>query len=853
MKHFVVAAVLSVLSATSLFGQTPAPRPPGQQGGSPQTPAPGQRPPGQRPPGQQGAPAQPPAAGPGEIRGTVVDAASNAPVPSASVEVWSAADSALVAGAIARPDGTFRIQGLRPGAYYLRVSMMGYGPQRTGQITVAAASPRANAGNIGLERRAVALEALTVEADRPAVSIAPDRNSYSIRDVAPAATTASEVLESVPSVHVDADGKVSLRGNENVVVQINGRPSPIRGQQLAGYLRQLPANTLDRVEVIPNPSARYDPEGMAGIINIVLKQNVDLGLSGGLSLAASTADRYTGSGNLGYQAGAATWFISYGFNADARNQRGLNDRTRLGAQRAPVSFTEQDTRGAQGATGHNFSGTLDYRLGRRDVVSNALMLNGRGSTDETLSEYNELDGTRLLLAAYERVRDSRADNWMGDYTLAWKRTIEPRTHELGAEVRLNANNEDDRTALWRQTAPGGAQSDGEIHQTDARQYQVSGQVDYTRGLAARTKLETGYKGTARFMDRDFTVMSDPLGTGAWVRDDRSNALEFDETVNAVYGVLSHGTGKLELQGGLRAEYATRDFSLADAGESFPHSYTSFFPSGLASYNLSDNTQVKVSYSRRIRRPGTQELNPFPTFFDLQNVFVGNPRLDPEYTDAVELGLQHSGKLGSVQLSPFYRRTTDVIRFIIDTDDVVSGREVTSISFKNLDTGNSWGADVNGTLRLGQKFNGLAAFNVFKMVTEGTSGESAVSSDAVTWSVRFNATFNLTRRTAFQTMYSYRAPMQVEGGKFDAVSLAQLILRQKMFGERMNLTLRVSDPFNTMRFRLRAADDNLIQLTERAFTSRAVHLSVQYNFGRPPRVRQPTQEEQPAGGTPFGGG
>ncbi len=825
MKRLFAVIALSVLSAAPALAQTP----------------------GQRPPGQQ----QPPAAGPGEIRGTVVDSESNAPVPSASVEVWSTADSALVAGAIARPDGTFRIQGLRPGTYQLRVSMMGYGPQRTGQLTVAPASPRVNAGNIGLAKRALVLETIGVEAERPAIAIAPDRNSYSTRDVAPAATTASEVLESVPSVQVDADGKVSLRGNENVVVQINGRPSPIRGEQLAGYLKQLPANTLDRVEVIPNPSARHDPEGMAGIINIVLKQNVDLGLSGGLTLAASTADRYTASGNLGYQQGPATWFMSYGFSSDDQGQNGLNNRTRLGAQRTPLSFTEQDIRGSNANGGHNFNGTLDYRLGERDVLSNALMLNLRGSTNEALSAYSELDGARIVLDAYERVRDSRTDNWMADYTLAWKRTIEPRTQELQAEVRATTNSEDDRTTLWRQPTEGGAFTDAEDNQTDARSYQLTGQVDYTRGLDERTKLETGYKGTARFLDRDFTVQRDVMGTGVWVRDDLSNALEFDETVNAVYGVLSHGTGALELQGGLRAEYATREFSLANSGESFPHDYTSFFPSGLASYNLSDQTQVKLSYSRRIRRPGTQELNPFPTFFDLQNVFLGNPQLSPEYTDAIELGLQHSGQLGSVQLSPFYRRTTDVIRIVIDTDDVVAGREVTSVSFKNLDTGSSWGADLNGTLRLGQRFNGLAAFNVFKMVTEGTSGESSLSSDAVTWSARFNGTFNVTPRTALQAMYFYRAPMNIEGGQFDAIAFANVAVRQKFYGERMTVSLRVSDPFNTQRFRIRAGDDNIIQLTERAFTSRALHLGVQYNFGRPPRLRQPRQDQPQDSGSPFG--
>ena len=825
-RLFLAAAALTALCAgTPLPAQTPAQRPPG---------------------------AQPPAAGPGEIRGTVVDAESSAPVSSASVEVWSTADSALVAGAIARPDGSFHIQGLRPGTYQLRVSMMGYGPQRTAPITLAAASPRANAGSIGLSRRAVTLEAVAVTAEASAISIAPDRNTYSAREVAPAATNASEVLEGVPSVQVDSDGKVSLRGNENVVVQINGRPSPIRGEQLAGYLRQLTANTLDRVEVIPNPSARHDPEGMAGIINIVLKQNVDLGLSGGLSLAASTADRYTGSGNLGYQQGPATFFVSYGFNTEDQVMAGVNDRTRLGAQRAPLSFTEQDLRGNSGNYGHNLNTTLDYRLGDRDVVSNGLLLNWRGGTDESLSAYSELDGTRLLLAAYERVRDSRTDNWLADYTLAWKRTLEPQRHELSAEVRFNRSGEDDHTTLWRQPTRGGSLTDAEQNDTDARSDQLTAQVDYTRTLAERTKLETGYKGTARWLDRDFTVQLDPLGTGTWMRGALSNALEFDETVNAVYGVLSHGTAAWELQAGLRAEYATREFSLADQDESFPYDYASLFPSAMASYGLSDNTQVKASYSRRIRRPGSQELNPFPVFFDLQNVFLGNPQLSPEYTDAIELGLQHSGRLGNVQFSPFYRRTTDVIRIVVNTADSVAGREATSVSFRNLDTGSSWGADLNGTLRVGQRFNGLAAFNVFKMVTEGGSGESSLSSDAVAWSVRFNGTYNVTPRTALSAAWFYRAPMNIEGGRFDAMNFANVAVRQKLYGDRMTLSLRLTDPFNTQRFRIQAGDDNVIQLTERTFTSRAVHLGVQYNFGRPPRLRQPRQDDQPQGGTPFGG-
>jgi ferric enterobactin receptor len=605
--------------------------------------------------------------------------------------------------------------------------------------------------------------------------------------------------------------------------------------------------------VIPNPSARQDPEGMAGIINIVLKQNVDLGLSGGFTVAASTSARYTASGNLGWQQGPATLFASYGFNSDDRDTRGINDRTRLGSLGTPLSFTNQALLGSAGASGHNFNGSIDYRLTPKDVLSSALLLNVRGSSDESLSDYSELDATQALLARYERIRDSDADNRLLDYTLAFKRTLVPQRHELSGEVRVNRVRDLDVTDLWRQPLGGGARVDAEIDRTEAVSWQVTAQTDYTRPLGPRGKLETGYRGYSRWLDRDYTVRTDPLGTGNYAPSDLSNALELDESVNAAYAVLSRTVGRFDLQGGLRGEYATRDFTLASTGQHFPHNYFSLFPSGIASLKVGEKDVVKASYSRRIRRPGTQELNPFPVFFDLQNVFLGNPELDPEYTDAVELSWQHSARIGSLQVSPFYRRTSNVIRFIINTADSVAGREVTSISFQNLDHGTSWGADVNANARFGQVFNGFAAFNVFKLVTEGGGGESSLSSNAVSWSARGQGTYNLSPRTAITAQYFYRAATPIERGRFEAMGIANFSVRQKVMGEKASLTLRVSDPFNGTLFRVRAGDDNVIQLTERTFNNRALHVVFQYNFGRPPRIRQPSQDSQPQpAGTGFPG-
>jgi ferric enterobactin receptor len=799
--------------------------------------------------------AQIPAAGPGEIRGTVVDAETGAPLAAASVAVLSRADGTLVTGAVARADGTFRIEGLRPGAYLLRVSTIGYGPLTTEEVTIAAASPRVSLGSIRLTKAAIAVDGVEVSVERSAVVLAPDRNIYRAREIAPAGGTASEILGNVPSVHVDAEGKVSLRGNENVVVQINGRPAPLRGAQLAAYLQQLPGTMVDRVEVVPNPSARYDPDGMAGIINIVMKQDVDLGISGGLTLSAATADRYNGSGNLGYQRGPLTVTTSYGFNWDQRLTTGTDERARLGAARAPLSFTDQAMSGEAENGGHNLSNNIDFRLNARDLLTSALVVNRRSATDISLTQLSLFDGSRLPTDRYDRSRDAENSGWMVDYALGFRRTWQPQKHELSTELRYNQTGDSDRTDLWRQpigigtSAASAARMDGEVNETEASGRQLTAQADYTRTLAARTKLETGYKGYARWMDRDFTVLRDPTGGGSWERSNLSNAFEFDEQVHAAYGVLSHGIGKWELQGGLRTEYAGRDFSLAGA-DSYGHDYTSLFPSAVIAFNPAQGTQLRGSYSRRIRRPGTWELNPFPVFFDVNTVFVGNPALNPEYTDAIELGVQRSGKLGSVQLSPFYRRTTDIIRFVVNTDDAIDGRNVTSVRFQNLTTGSSWGTDVNGSVRRGP-FQGFASFNVFKMVTEGGTAQSAISSDAVSWMGRVNGTVNFSPNTSVQAMYFYRAPMNIEGGRFGAMSMTNLSLRQKV-NQRTTLSLRVADPFNTMRFRVDAGNDNLTQLTERSFNSRAVHLTLQYNFGQAPRIRQRAPAPQPEAGPGFPG-
>jgi outer membrane receptor protein involved in Fe transport len=797
--------------------------------------------------------AGPPPSGPGEIRGTVATGETNEPLQHAGVAVRSAADSSIVSGAITEADGSFHIRGLRPGTYFVRVTLIGFAPQRR-EVSITPAAPAQNLGIISMSRVAVALQGVEVVEESPTMTIEPDRNAYRAKEVAPTASNASDVLENIPSVSVDGEGKVSLRGNENVAIQINGRPSPVRGTQLASYLKSLPANIVERIEVIPNPSAKYDPEGMAGIINIVLKAETDLGLSAGLTAGMAETDRYNVAGNVGYQSGPITLFTNLGINGDDRGITGVNDRERYDDLDALTSVTEQDVLGRQGGNSQNFNANLDYRITPKTTWSNVFSFNNRDFDDLSVITYSELDANRDRIDFYNRPRNNYSKGNVFDYTMALRRVAEARKNELSTEIRFNRSHDEDEQALWRQDlmdngSRDGVPYDGERSFTDALTRQLTGQIDWIKTLGS-TKLETGYKGNVRWLERDYLLENDPLGDDEWVENELSNNFDFDEAVHAVYGVVSRQAGKAQLQAGLRAEYADRTFSLEEPAESYPYDYTSLFPSGIITYNTSEATQLKASYSRRIRRPGTQELNPFPWFFDVQNVLIGNPALNPEYTDAIELGWSRTLAKGSLQFSPFYRRTSDIIRVDINTQDTVAGREVTSVSFQNLESSNSWGADVNGSMRFGQKFNGFGSFNVFKMVTDGGS-TSSVGSNAVTWSARMNATSQITSNLTLQGSYFYRAPMTIERGKFSAFHGAHLSARYKLNGDKAVVGLRLQDPFNTMRFQIRAGDGDIVQLTSRRWGARSAWLTFQFNYGQAPRIRERPQE-QPQGGTPpFG--
>ena len=812
---------------------------------------------------QQGGPPGARPGGPGQgpptmIMGQVQDEAGTT-LTSASVGVYNAADSLIVTGALTDEAGRFMVPGVMPGTYYARVSYIGYETQVIDSITVSPASPRADVGVVRLAVSPVQLEGMTIESQRSAVQLAVDRTIYNAREMpAAAGGTAQDVLRNVPAVEVDIDGNVALRGNQNVAIQINGRPAPMRGQALNNFLAQLPAAMVERVEVVPNPSAAHDPEGMGGIINIVLDQDTDLGLSAGINAGVGTGGRFNGSGNVGYQAGRLSLTGSYGFMSDSREQEGFMFRTNLVSEFTDtVSFFDQDIGGDQSMGGHNGSLTAEWKFTEQDFLTGSVNVNAFGFENNSTNAYRELvcpdesttvcaDADRELASEWDVRNEAEFANTNIGTNVGFRHTVEPQRNEIIGELRYNFSSDETPNMLFQE--PGAGSSLGnrleDIDQV-ADQNEYVAQLDVIRPLTETLKLETGYKGTMRGLDNEYVASvfnGDPLPAAPDTVTE--NDFVYDEMVNAVYAVLTQDFGRIDLQGGLRAEQTTTEFDLLDGSATTQNDYFSLFPSASALYELSEGgmQSLRASYARRIRRPQARQVNPFRFVQDQFSEFRGNPELGPEYTDAFELTYNKMMPWGSLQLTPFYRRQTDIIRQFVDTDDPDGVRRAT---FVNAESQDQYGADATTSLRTGP-FNGFLSLSGYQQSTDASNVQAGLSSEGFTWNARLSLGYKLSEYTDLQYFHFYRGPQQLEQGRVSGFEFSNFAVRQKLWFENGTLTLRVMDPFDRMGFSFHTADERQIVDSERSFGARAMFLQFSYTWGQEPRIRQRPQDQQQGG-------
>src|SRR2546425_586989 len=622
----------------------------------------------------------------GEIRGRVINAATKAPIAVAKVAVEAVQTSTDA-------DGAFRLQGLQPGRHRLRILALGYAPREVA-VEISPAAPSVDVGTVTLTAAAVVLQPLQVTGQKQNVELAPDRNIYVVRDMPTThGGTALDVLRNVPAVDVDIDNVVSLRGNTGVIIQINGRPSPLKPGPLGNFLAQLPADIVDKVEVIPNPSARENPEGVAGIINIVLKQNADEGRSGGLTVGGGTTGHVDVGGNLGYERGPLSLYGSYGFLRDNRPRR--DTIFRENDYQAPLTYLEEAGLRTQVPLAHTLTGSATYELGRRDELSADLDYSTRNEAESYALLYRDLDSAHALTGLSDRLTRGTNHEFNFEATLAYKHAFAHKGHKLSSELRVVRAREGGPTSIVARTlAPDGTPSDTSALESQTgweHPQENSLKLDYVRPLSSLLRLEAGYRGSVQRFHTTLGTQVFDTAQAAWVPDStRISDFTYDQVVHAGYAILDAQRGKFLVQAGVRVERATTQFHLKTTGATYENPYNSVFPSGLIAYNIDETHQVKVSYSTRIRRPDdTDLLDPTPHYLDPLNISRGNPYLKPEYIRALELGLQRTADRLTIQLTAFFRHTVDAVRTIrsLDTAGVMTR------TFANVATSDAYGADV----------------------------------------------------------------------------------------------------------------------------------------------------------------
>ncbi len=782
---------------------------------------------------------------PGEIRGRLVDSASHQPIGSGSVTVRRAGDSSFAGGTLPKPDGTFRVDGLAPGRYSVRVRVLGFAQLAKTDIVITMANPAVDIGTLPLLAVAAKLAGQDVTAEREEQVLSPDRNTYSTKNMTAASGgTAIDVLRNIPLVEVDGTNKVSLRGNGNVVVQINGRSTPLKGEQLGTFLAQMPANVVKNVEVATNPSAKDDPEGTAGIINIVLNQEAELGLSGGVNAGTATTGQVNFSGNVGKQQGKFTGFVQGNVYRDSRNMSGTISRENLVI---PVPmFVETTLKGKQRPLGGGGTVRTEYRLNPTDAFTFDSYLYAGRFGGNNLFSYTDLDEARTVIGSFNQLNEQTSRNLSQDYDIAFRRQGKPTEPQFTADLEYADNRNTNNVDLSGSLIKGGATSASipTEHDLSTGRYKYANlKLDHVKPFNASTKLETGFKGTWRNTTNDFSA--NYLNTTSGIYEPapaRTSGFDYRENIAGGYALYSQRVAKVQLQGGLRLEDATTHFVLPSTTKTYDKHYSTAYPSAIVSYNFSEMRQAKVSFSRRVSRPDPHQLSPIEFRQDTRNVFRGNPNLDAQYTNSYELALQDAHTWGSIQLNPYVRITDHAVRNI----QFVDSTGISVSTFANVANTRTIGTDLNLNVRKGplQMFGGASAYQ-YKSDASNLAGN--LSAQDIVWSLRANATWKLSALADMQAFANYRAPFKTEGGSQLASVNMNLGARYKLWGDQGNISLRLSDPFKLSKFGYRTANGTVVEYSERYFGQRAVFFTVSRNFGQALKLRPKADPDVPQAG------
>ncbi|MDO5971194.1 outer membrane beta-barrel family protein [Flavivirga aquimarina] len=771
------------------------------------------------------------------ITGKVIDKETKEPLEYATIALFNKRQNKIVTGGITDINGNFSIDVLS-GIYDISIEYISF---KTITIPNKKLSTSENIGTYLLEIDTESLAEVEIIAERTTVELKLDKKIYNIgKDLTVRGGTVSDVLDNVPSVSVDVEGNVALRGNDNVRILINGKPSGLVGLNSTDALQQLPAEAIEKIEIITSPSARYDAEGTAGILNIILRRSKLQGLNGAITTNAGYPTSAGVSGNINYRTGDFNFFNTTGYSYRESPGNALTetqyfneyfDEDLLVDVNDPDTFINEKRifdRQRKSLT-TNFG--LEWYINDTASLTASFVHRNSDNTSNTSNTITELDIDGSLLSESIRLEPELEDDKTIQYSINFDKQFNGNSeHRLTFDFQYETSTEDENAII---TQDG---DDAEQVRTLEEQNEILLQTDYTLPIGENAQFEAGYRGTFNELNTDYTLKFNE--NDAFVLDtNASNNLIYREYVNAAYSQFgSKIANKFSFLLGLRMESTRITINQITSGDFDRKNYVEFFPTVNLAYEVSEDQSFILGYNRRISRPRSRYINPFPSRSSATNLFQGNPDIDPSFSNTVDLGYLNSLEKLTLNSSIYFSRSTDVFTFITEaTGDfaIVNGTEVPVIRRTpiNLATNDRLGFEFTLTYRPNKKWNLNGNFNLFDSKTRGSHNDVIYDADNLSWFVRLNNKYTLPGDIDWQTRLFYMGPTEDAQNLRKGMFSSNLAFSKDLFKSKASLAFSINDLFNSRKRIVESFTDSFNSYGEFQRRERSFNISYTHRFNQ----------------------
>ena len=787
-----------------------------------------------------------------QITGKVIDASTKQGMEFANISLRKTGSKEFIKGTVSDQLGAFRLDGVSNGNYVVAVSVVGYATFEK-ELTIGTGQKTINLRSILLKEDTQLLNEVQVVGQRSQMKFEIDRKVFNVdQSLATAGGSASDVLGNIPSVQVDPEGEVSLRGNSSVTVWINGKESGLSADNRAQILEQLPAESIERVEVITNPSAKYNPEGTAGIINIVLKKNRKAGYYGSLQAGVDTRGGYNAAGNVNFSSGKFESFVNVGTRVRKSEGEGYTNRQNLDDNGNPVSYLNQlrndeDTRKPVIAR----MGTTYHATDKDHFSFSGFGLLGRGDETDWLNYTSNIPGS--FTSSLRTSAEKRKMN-IGNFEIGYKRDFSEKSNlDLSASYNLLNITPESSFLQVSNYAGGTSTSSYQFQENVMKPRKWEFQADYVTEFGEQNKIEAGYKGEFLTSKSKVSTYSGTSEGNAAFNEGLYNNFTYDQNVNALYATYSKRINRFGIQLGLRGEHTRTNTNSLGYNQSetdhpaYKDDYFSFYPSAFLSYQLPSNNELQLNYTRRVSRPWGGQLNPFVNLTDSTNISYGNPLLLPQYSNSLELNYIKNWENHTLSASLYYRNTDNVIQRISYRDG-----DIMKSTFENIAKTQSAGTELILKNNLFRMIDLTSTLNFYYNKLDGFSYLPAGATTPVvgeadedfSWSARIIANVMLPWGVSLQATGDYNSRELVAQGYRKANHAIDLGLRKSFLDRKLSLTINTRDLLNSRKRETITSGSGFSQESVFARSGRTVGFTLTYNFGNMKGgSKRPDRQEQ----------